>query len=331
MARPGGAFLRIVLATLLVVILLDLVGLNLVFLGALGAAAGQRVGQSTVVDGNADQTIAVIPVEGLIDEESAQQFDQFLSAVETDKSIKAVVLAIDTPGGSASASDAMSHRLGQFRANTKSAGRAVPVIVAMGGMATSGGYYVACGADYIFAQPATMTANIGVLFPRFNFSDLLAKYGIKETTLVDTGGDYKNLGSMFQPEDEKGRLYLQGLVDGTFEQFKAVVTEGRHGKLTSDTSAVFNGRVYMAADALKLGLIDKIGYAEDAYDYAKSVAGLSSPRIIRYKPAPLLVRILDANSLSNILGGKAQGGINIDLRQIADLIAPRPMYLWRGN
>jgi protease IV len=227
----------------------------------------------------------------------------------------------------------MYHRLARFKADAK-----VPVVVTMGGEATSGGYYVACGADYIFARPATMTANIGVLMPQFNVYDLMTKYGVKETTIVSSGADYKNLGSMFEPDDPKARAYLQGLTDAIFEQFKNVVREGRKGKLPADTSDVFNGRVYMAADALKLGLIDKIGYSEDAYDYAKTAAGLTAAKVVRYQPAPMLQRLLGGDSLSNVSGAKAQSsptgitvnGVSVDLRQLGDLIAPRPMYLWQG-
>jgi ClpP class serine protease len=94
----------------------------------------------------------------------------------------------------------------------------------------------------------------------------------------------------------------------------------------------------MAADALKLGLIDKIGYSEDAYDYAKSAAGLSAAKVVRYEPAPLLQRLLGGDSsLSGVSGPTAQSspgitvnGVSVDLRRLSDLIAPRPMYLWQG-
>jgi protease-4 len=302
---------------------------------SMAAATALNTKQVTVVDGSLSQTIAAIPVTDIITDATAHQFDQYLSAAESDKTVKAIVLEVDTPGGSASASEAMHHRLERFRINTKAAGRTVPVVVAMGGMATSGGYYVSCGADYIFAQPATMTANIGVLMERFNVSELCDKYGIKETTIVGSGGEYKNLGSMFQPETEQARQYLQGLADVTLDQFKKVVVDGRGDKLT-DKSVIFNGRVYMGEDALKLGLIDKIGYNEDAYDYAKTAANAAGARVVRYQPPSALERILDSSSSSssaNMPGHKVVNidGVNIDLARLGDLIAPRPMFLWRGN
>ena len=334
--KPGGRIRRFLVAALLLVILLDLIGVNLLFFVAIGAGV-MKVKETVVIDGNTD-TIAAIPVSGLITDESAHEFDQALSAAETDKNVKALVLEIDTPGGSASSSDDMYHRLMVFKSNMKTAGRNVPVIVSMGGMATSGGYYVACGGDYIFAQPATMTANIGVLMPRFNVSELINKYGIKEATIVGTGGEFKNLGSMFEPENEKATQYLQGLVDATLAQFKKVVIDGRHGKLPADTSAIFNGRVYMADDAMKLGLVDKIGYHEEAYEYAKTAASASGARVVRYEPPLSLMHLITSQSIIPIPGAHAKSGqsitidgVNVDIHDLADLLAPRPMYLWQGN
>ncbi len=331
---PGG-FLRLVLAVLLLVVLIDLIVVNLALLGGLAAATQEKkVRTETVVDSPGDQSIVAIPITGIIGDDTAAQFDQFLTTAQDDKNVKAVVLEIDTPGGSASASDAMYHRLQRFKTEAK-----VPVIVAMGGMATSGGYYVACGADYIFAEPSTWTANIGVLLPQFNISELMDKYGVKETTIVATGADYKNLESMFQPETPKGREYLQGLVDAAFDQFKAVVNEGRKGLLPADTTDIFNGRVYSANDALRLHLVDKIGYQEDAYEYARTKAGVSAVKVVCYLPPTELQKILGGDSILHLPGNKAQSppsgitinGVSVDLRQLANLIAPRPMYLWRGN
>ena len=337
--RRKRTILRFIVGAILLIVLLDLIGLNLVILGAIGAPR-PKVGQVTLVDGAADSTVAVIPVvTDLMTDDTATEFDKFLSAAEDDSSVKAIVLAIDTPGGSASAADAMHHRLMQFKANAKAKGLNIPVVVSMGGMATSGGYYVACGADYIFAEPATMTANIGVLMPRFNVSDLFSKYGVKETTIVDSDGEYKNAGSMFQPENPKDLAYLQGLIDATFAQFKKVVQDGRGARLKSDPE-IFNGRVYMADDALKYGLIDKIGYPEDAYDYAASAANAKGAKVVRYTPAPLIQRLLDSDALSNVTPQETApapsktvnvNGVNIDVRQLTGLLAPRPMYLWSGN
>jgi len=335
-SRPGG-FLRLVLALFFLVLLLDLVGMNVLFFGAIGAAAGGKqtlVSRVTLSDGDSGQIVAVIPVTGLITDDSYHQLDNALTEAERDKNVKAVVLDVDTPGGSASASDEMFHRLSLFKQRRDD----VKVIVSMGSMATSGGYYVSCGGDTLFAEPGTMTANIGVLMPSVNISELMQKWGIQDATIVGTGGTYKDAGSPLRPETEQGKEYLQGLVDATLKQFKTVVIDSRFkGVAPPDADQIFDGRVLMAQDALSRGLVDKIGYLEDAESFAAAGAGLSSPKYERFDPVfPLFARLMGADSL-NSLGSSRAGatvdidGVDVDVRQLATLLASRPVYLWAGN
>jgi protease-4 len=257
-----------------------------------------------------------------------------LKDVEKDSSVRALVVEIDTPGGSATASDEMYHRLDRFKNN-----KHVPVVIAMRGMATSGGYYVASAGDYIFAEPGCLTGNIGVLFPRFNLSKMANEWGVYESTLTATtpGHSYKNAGSMFQPANPQDEQYLQGLVDGTFAQFKSVVLTGRKGKLSDKEGDVFSGKAFIATDALARGLIDQIGYPDSAYDYATHLAGISSRSIVRYTPNPTLLQLLSARS--NLPQGQAKAsagsvsidGFSIDGHTAADLLSARPLLLWRGN
>jgi protease IV len=204
-------------------------------------------------------------------------------------------------------------------------------------MATSGGYYAACAGDYLFAEPTTMTGNIGVLMPSYNFSGLMQKYGVEETTIVSTGATFKNAGSSFRPESPEEKKYMQDLADSAFTQFKEVVTTGRGSKLNGNIEDIANGKVYTAKNAKDLGLIDDVGYLEDAQKYAASQAGLTSPTVVRYQDPPSLMQILMA-SKSNVPGAlAAQGGgvpgvnINIDPNLIHELTTPRPLYLWRGQ
>jgi protease-4 len=225
----------------------------------------------------------------------------------------------------------MDHRLQRFKQNKPG----VPVIVSMGGLAASGGYYVACGADYLVAQPSTLTGNIGVLMPRYNISELMSKYGVKETTIVSSGATFKNAGSMFQPENPQDTKYIQDLADKAFAQFKDVVAKGRSGKLKKPLETIANGKIYLAADALALGLIDQVGYRQDAYAYAATKAGLSKPSVVKYEDQPSFMELLTARSTLPAPGAAAQGvtmnGINLDARGISDLMTPRMMYLWRGQ
>jgi protease-4 len=320
-----------------IVVVMLLIGLgisvlvNMVQFGT--TLAGGDIRQ-TVISGEGADKIAVVPIDGLIDGNSVQTFDKELKEVEKDSGVKALVVEIDTPGGSATASDEMYHRLDQFKNDKK-----IPVVVAMRGMATSGGYYVSCAADYIFAEPGCLTGNIGVLFPRFNMSKLFDKWGIAETTITATvpGHSYKNAGSMFQPENPQDEAYLQGLVDGTFAQFKAVVQTGRKATLTDKKGDVFSGKAFIAQDALDRGLIDKIGYPEKAYDYAASAAGLAGHSVVRYTPNATLLQLLTARS--NIQRGESGAssamvnidGFSVDARAVEDLFSARPLLLWRGN
>ena len=259
--RRGG---RWVLILVLLLALIGSVVVNLVLIGVMAVGAAAEVRQ-TVISGEGSDKVAVVGIDQLIDDESAQAFETVLKEVEKDSAVKALVVEIDTPGGSATSSDEMYHRLEQFR-NSKH----VPVVIAMRGMATSGGYYVSVAGDYLYAEPGCLTGNIGVLFPRFNVSQMIGKWGVSETTLTATtaGHSYKNAGSMFQPPNPEDEKYLQGLVDGVFAQFKAVVQAGRKGKLADTEGDVFSGKAFTADEALARGLIDKIGYPNEAYEYA---------------------------------------------------------------
>ncbi len=228
----------------------------------------------------------------------------------------------------------MYHRLDLFKSTHK-----IPVIIAMRGMATSGGYYVSAAGDFIFAEPGCLTGNIGVLFPRFNVSQTLSKYGAYETTLTATtkGHSYKNAGSMFQPENPLDEAYLQGLVDGTFAQFKQVVLTGRKGKLSDIQNDIFSGKAFIAADALSRGLIDQIGYPDAAYDYAAKTAGLTSWSVVKYQKNVSLFDTLSSRSnlptgqASSSEAGLSLNGVAIDAKTAAALFTSRPLLLWRGN
>ena len=324
---------RWVLITLLILALGVSLLVNIVQIGASIAGAAGNVRQ-TVISGEGGDKVAVVPIDGLIDDNSTQSFDTVLKDVEKDSAVRALVVEIDTPGGSATASDEMYHRLDRFK-NDKH----IPIVIAMRGMATSGGYYVSAAGDYIFAEPGCLTGNIGVLFPRFNLCQMINKWGAYESTLTATtvGHSYKNAGSMFEPTNPADEVYLQGLVDGTFAQFKSVVQIGRKGKLNNKEGDIFSGKAFIASDALARGLIDQIGYPDAAYDYAAHAAGLTSRSIVRYAPNPTLLQMLSARS--NLPEGQAKSsstsisieGISIDGHTAADLVSARPLLLWRGN
>lgn len=330
--RRQGGFARGIFLTLATTIFGISLLLNIYLLVTAGLfGGGDSTRSNTLLEGDSAQQVAVIPVKGVIMDQAATRLDRFLKQIDTDKNVKALVLEVDSPGGSVSASDQMYHRIERFK--TEHPG--VPVVVAQEGLAASGAYYISCAGDYLFAQPSALTGNIGVLMPQYNVSELFNKWGIKENTIVSTGATYKEAGSMFKPETPEERAYLQDIADKAFAMFKGVVATGRKGKLTKPLSEIANGKIYTAADAQALGLVDKIGYLRDACQYAAKTAGLSRPNVVRYEERPSLFDALSGKS--NVSGASAQAGqssvtingININADDIRDLLTPRLMYLWR--
>ncbi|HEX8914918.1 MAG TPA: signal peptide peptidase SppA [Humisphaera sp.] len=337
--RPrGGGVLRTVFRIVGGLALLGSLGLNLILL-AFWAAGGSSGGENappvltTVKKGTASQTVAVIAINGAIDDRAATRFNRLVDAVEEDADAKVLVVEIDSPGGTVTASDEIHGRILRYKAARAAAGKTATVVVTMRSMATSGGYYVACAGDWVFAEQTTWTGNIGVLMPQYNVSALMEKYGVKESTVVSSGADFKNVGSPFQPETEKGRAYLQALADAAFTRFKAVVTQGRGSKLTAKPEDVFNGKIFQGPEALASGLVDQIGFPEDAYAYAASAAKLSNPRVLRYgEPAKGLFATLfgggaDAHSSAPGPDASATSTAPPSLR---DLARPETLDAWRS-
>ena len=330
--RRGG-FWRAAFVTLLVLALGGSLIVNVVLLANLGLSGSGGAMSTSVEQGDPKQKIAHIPISGVIMEEAYERFDRMMKQVEGDSGIKAIVIEIDSPGGSVTASDQIHNRI----ANYKKMHANVPVVVSMAGLAASGGYYVACPADYIFAQPTTLTGNIGVLMPQYNVSGLFEEWGIKETTVESTGAPFKNAGSMFRPETPEHRAYIQDIADKAFAQFKDVVSQGRTGKGKFDPKKldqVANGKIYMAADAVANGLIDKVGYLQDAYDYAAQQAKLTRRTIVKYQDPPTLMDVLMSSraNLSSRAGQSIQiNGVNIIAGDLREFMTPRLMYLWRGQ
>ncbi|MGB7156472.1 MAG: signal peptide peptidase SppA, partial [Tepidisphaeraceae bacterium] len=300
----------------------------LLFSGLMAGGASAR--QSTIVDGDPTQRVAVIPVSGIIDAEAAQQFDRFMKIAEEDKHVKAVVIEIDSPGGTVTASDEMHHRVAQFKLEMAKQNRNVPVVTAMASVAASGGYYLACATDFVFAQPTTITGSIGVIAPRLNVSRLADKWGIEDRSIVATGADYKDAGSSFKPEEPNEIAYIQALIDQSFGRFKEVVDKGRKGKLTSPLAEVANGKVFLGPEALTLGLVDQVGYLEDAYLHAGK--GLTRMQVVRYQNPPSLLEALSARSNVGAVNASPSGiNVQLDWQKLLELSTPRMLYLWRGE
>jgi protease-4 len=330
-APKRGVGRSIFMALLVIFFLLSLL-LNVVLIGMTVAdGSSSSAVRTVIVDGDSSQTVAVIPLTGTIMEGEAIRFDKFMTQAQKDSDVKAIVIAIDTPGGSVTASDEIYNRIIEF----KKARPNVPVVASMGSLATSGGYYAACATDYIIAQRTTLTGNIGVLMPRFNVHKMFDKWGIEETTIASTGATFKNAGSMFKPENPEETAYIQAIADAAFTEFKSVVKAGRGAKLKKPIDQIANGKVYMGEEAKSLGLVDETGYLKDAYEHAG--AKLSRMKVVKYEDAPTLLSLLGAKgNLPAIEKGSSDVtingvNVNLDMTKLQEMMTPRMMYLWRGE
>jgi protease-4 len=197
-----------------------------------------------------------------------------LKQAEEDPDVKAVVLRVDSPGGSVVASHEIHQ---QMLAMTK------PVVVSMGELAASGGYYVSAPADEIFANPGTLTGSIGVISQFIQFEELLKEYGVEVTTIKS--GEFKDEGSLFRPMTDEEIAIWQAIIDEAYVGFLKVVADGR--SLSVDqVQALADGRIYTGQQALDLGLVDQLDNLSGAIQRAAELGGIEGePRIVEYQPA----------------------------------------------
>jgi protease-4 len=239
------------------------------------------------LQGKDDDKLLVIPIRGIISDAPKEQFFRTkpsmvqelvsqLRRAEKDPKIKAVLLKIDSPGGSVIASDILYTETAAFKKRT-----GAKIIVIMMGIAASGGYYISLPADYIMAHPGTVTGSIGVVFFRPQVYGLMGKIGLGME--VNKSGRNKDMGSPFRKSTAEEEKILQRLTDQLAGQFLDKVA--LHRKLDSNTvSEISTARIYLADEALDLGLIDKIGHINDAIAEAKKLAGLSeNHRVIVFR------------------------------------------------
>lgn len=221
--------------------------------------------------------IAMLPIEGILDSgesESTLMMDvtgartvsQLLRQSARDPRIKALVVFIDSPGGSAAAAQEIFHSIRRFKERTGK-----PVIAAMGDVAASGGYYVACAADKIYALPSTLTGSIGVIWQSVNVERLLSNLGIKPETLK--AGRFKDTGSFFRSMTPQERELLQQMLNDVHNQFIADVAKGRNLPVEK-VREIADGRILTGRQAKALGLVDELGSLDDAIRDARRQVNL---------------------------------------------------------
>jgi protease-4 len=294
-------------------------------------STGGNVLTTVKTPGDSHQEIAVIPIEGIVDDAMQARVDRYITRAREDSEVKAIVLLIDTPGGTVTASDEIYKELKKFKGEKNG----IPIVVAMRGIAASGGYYIACAGDYITAERMTITGSIGVLLPSYNLSKMFDKWGIEDNTIVATGATYKTAGSWTRPPATQDSAYLQSGVDSAFTVFKSIVVAGRGARLKDPIDKIANGKVYSGDEALALGLVDEIdqtGYLDAAIAHAATAAGLQKPQVIQYRePPPSLLNLMTS---SDSYAGSSKGRgvtVNLDASLMDRLSSPRMMYLYSAS
>lgn len=268
----------------------------------------------------ASDKIAIISVDGVMmegDGFTKQQIDR----VRDDDAVKAIVLRVDSPGGAVTAADYMYHHLTQLKQEKK-----IPLVVSMGSMAASGGYYVAMAVGdeekSIYAEPTTITGSIGVIIPHYDVSDLLTKYDIKSDSIVSH--PHKELGSWTKEMSPEERKKLQDQVNLLFARFKNIIKEGRPMFQEDDDALnqVATGEVFTGEQAKDLMLIDEVGFIEDAIERAAELADLKKDdyRVVKFEsPA----------TFADLLSGNVQAPRNpLNAQALLELATPRAYYLY---
>jgi protease-4 len=214
---------------------------------------------------------------GLVEEESTlARVRAELEKAKDDRQVRALVLRINSPGGGVTASDQIYTDIVRFKK-----ARGVPVVAALGDLAASGGYYVACAADQIVAHPTTVTGSIGVILLNLNLEGLLGKIGVKNETFK--AGEHKDLLSPFRGATPEERRIVQGILDSLHARFVSVVRESRGRLDAARLRELTDGRIFDATRAYEAGLVDQVGDLELALTIARNAAGLEDARVIMYR------------------------------------------------
>jgi protease-4 len=239
-----------------------------------------------VVSGYARDKILLMDVSGLIMEGPRKPWfslagfidpgrvKEELEKAAKDRRIKAIVLRINSPGGTVSASDMIHHEIAAFKKEHN-----LPVVACLMGLAASGGYYVAQAADVIVAHPTGVTGSIGVVAMKLNVKGLMEKVGV-ESDLVKSG-QWKDFWSPFRPASPEEKQMMQCIIDDFYRRFITVVAQGRN-LAQPEAKRLADGRIYTAEQARDVGLVDRLGYLDDAIDLAKARAGITEARVVLY-------------------------------------------------
>jgi protease-4 len=302
-------------------------------------AVGPRLEEVVLKENNAASKIAVINVDGIITGQPIEQsgysmvtvIKEELRIARRDKDVKAVILKVDSPGGEVLASDEISKAIVDFQAKSGK-----PVIVSMGSLAASGGYYISAPCEWIVANELTITGSIGVIMHGYNYRGLLDKVGVVPE--VFKSGKYKDmLSGTKEPEEitPEEKQMVQSLINETYEKFKSVVSKGRHAAyesnkkagqpLSADWEDYADGRILSGKEALRLGFVDELGDFDDAVQRAEHLSGSARANLVEYQ------QIFDISNLFRLFGKSDAKSIKVDLGMDAPRLRAGYLYFLSPN
>ena len=291
---------------------------------------GPRPLSETVVSGSGRAKILMMDLSGPISSEeragplglggsesTVARVQAELDLAAEDDDIRAIVVRINSPGGTVTASDIIYNSLMRFKVEHH-----VPVLVQMLDVAASGGYYSALAGDEIIASPTTVTGSIGVIFTNISVAGLMEKLGVRDQTVAS--GAMKDIGSPLKTMTPAERTVIENLIGDMFARFVGLVRERRPTLTPEMSTTMTDGRVFSADQALQGGLVDGIGYLDDTLTRARQRAGVSEARVIRFRRPDEF-----GDSIYARADAPAQV-TQISLLNLEDRLPPGPnfLYLW---
>jgi len=275
--RPVGGVITKVATSLIATVFISSIVLNIYF----AIIFSRQVSLAPVVEqthraGETTERIVILPVTGVINDDTSTFVREAMQSLEDDPPA-ALVLRVNSGGGTVGASDRIWHYLDAFRASHPD----IKIVASYGSYAASGGYYVSALADHIYAEPTCITGSIGVMGQLFTFEGLLEKIGVEPITMIATDSpDKDRANDITRAWTQQDRQVVQTLLDSAYDRFLEVVVAGRSSVLSEEeVKALATGRVFTAKQALEAKLIDSIGYLDEAIGEAAKLAGLPPDKV----------------------------------------------------
>lgn len=294
------------------------------------ASGNEEFTEDTLEDGNEFNKIAVLEVDGTIQDTGDTQsilssagynhkaFMKKLDKVKNDSSVKGIILKVNSPGGGVVESAEIHDKIVEIQEEAKK-----PVYVSMGSMAASGGYYISAPADKIFASPETLTGSLGVIMSGYNFEGLAEKYGVEFVTIKS--GPYKDIMSSTREMTDEERGILQTMIDNSYDGFVKVIADGR-GLKENEVRKIADGRIYDGRQAKDLNLIDDFGYLDDVINSMKTDNNWKDAMVVSYS---------DSGGFASMFGMTAKSLLSGEEKEVANILkiatnanSPRLMYLY---